>query len=128
MIANIKKTKVTLTGSPLVLKNAEELGIHLSSNKIDEITMFNYLGLHIQNMLPWKAHIDRLCQRSYSKLKILIPISGFLPIEILLRIYNQTILPMIDYGSIVRHDSGSVFTEWLEKNPKQSYENNLKGR
>ena len=44
-------------------------------NKIDEVTTFDYL--RIQNTLSWKAHIDRLCQRSYSKLKILNRISGF---------------------------------------------------
>ena len=115
MIANIKKTKVMLIGPRPALKNVEELGICLSSNKIDEVTTSDYLGLRIQNRLSWKVHIDRLCEHSYSKLKLLNWISGFLPIENLLGIYKQIILPMIDYCSILWHDCGSVLTERVEK-------------
>ena len=112
VIANIKQTKSMLIGSRLALRKAEaeNIQIHLFNNKIEEVTTFNYLGVRMTNTLPWKPHVDRLCQRSYPKMKLLNRVSSFLPTAVLLRIYKQTILPIIDYGSIIWQDCGSVLS------------------
>ena len=49
-------------------------------------------------------HVNKLCQRTYPKFGLFNRISFFLPKVILLRIYRQTILPILDYGSIVWHE------------------------
>ena len=41
--------------------------------------------------------------------------SAFLPRYVLLRIYKQTILPILDYCSIVWHECGSTLTKRVEK-------------
>ena len=51
----------------------------------------------------------------YPKFGLLNRISSFLPTVILLRIYKQTILSILDYGSIVWHECGSTQTKRVEK-------------
>ena len=116
-IANIKKTKSMLIGSRPALRKAEaeNIQIHLFNNKIEEVTTFDYLGVRMTNTLSWKPHVDRLCQRSYPKMKLLHRVSSFLPTAVLLRIYKQTILPIIDYGSIIWQHCGSVLSNRVEK-------------
>ena len=60
-------------------------------------------------------HVGRICQRLYPKLGLLNRISSFLPSLILLRIYKQTILPILDYGSTVWHECGTIQTRRVEK-------------
>ena len=48
-------------------------------------------------------------------MKLLNHVSSFLPTAVLLRIYKQTILPIIDYGSIIWQDCGSVLSNRVEK-------------
>lgn len=54
---------------------------------------------------------------------------AFLLKDVLLRIYKQTILPIIDYCSIVWHDCGTTLTKRVEKkNSKSSYEDYIARR
>ena len=68
-------------------------------------------------------HVNKLCQRTYPKFGLFNRISFFLPKVILLRIYKQTILPILDYGSIVWHECGSTQTKRVEKLQNRAIEN-----
>ena len=52
--------------------------------------MAEYANAYIQNLLSSIAY------------------RFFLPIVILHRIYKQTVLPILDYGSTVLHDCGTI--------------------
>ena len=56
---------------------------------------FDYLGVRISNILSWEQHVSRICQRLYSKHGLLNRMSSFLPFVVLLRIYKQTIVPIL---------------------------------
>ena len=114
MIANVKKTKAMLIGSRQTIKKAEKIKIHLNNKTIKQVTTFDYLGVRVNNVLSWVPHISTLCQRAYSRLGLLNRISRFLP-KVLFRICKQTILPIIDYCSVVWHDGGSTLTRRVEK-------------
>ena len=104
-----------LIGSRQTIKKAEKIKIHLNNKTIEQVAAFDYLGVRVNNVLSRELHISRLCQRSYSRLGLLNRISGFLPKDVLFRIYKQTILPIIDYCSVVWHDCGSTLTRRVEK-------------
>ena len=69
----------------------------------------------LTNTLSWEQHVSRISQRLYPKLGLLNRISSFLPPVMLLRIYKQTILPILDYGSTVWHECGIIQTRRVEK-------------
>ena len=115
MIPNVKKTKSMVIGSRHALKMANDIEIYLDNEILDVVTTFDYLGVRISNILSWEQHVSRICQRLYLKLGLLNRISSFLPSVILLRIYKQTILPILDYGSTVWHECGTIQTRRVEK-------------
>ena len=115
MIANVKKTKAMLIGSRQAVNKVVNIEIHLNNETIEQVTSFDHLGVRTNNVLSLEPHISRLCQRTYSRLNFLNRISAFLPKDVLLRIYKQTTLPIIDYCSVVWHDCGSTLTKRVEK-------------
>ena len=102
-------------GSRQALKKMNKIEIYLENKILDVVTTFDYLAVRINNILSWEHHIGRICQRLYPKLGLLNRISSFLPSTILLRISKQTILPILDYGSTVRHECGTIQTRRVEK-------------
>ena len=102
-------------GSRQALKKANKIEIYLNNKIIDVVTTLDYPGVRISNILSWEHHISRICQPLYPKLGLLIRISSFLPSTILLRIFKQTILPILDYGSTVWHGCGTIQTRRVEK-------------
>ncbi len=115
MIPNVKKTKSMVIGSRHALKRANDIEIYLDKEIVDVVTTFDYLGVRLTNTLSWEQHVSRISQRLYPKLGLLNRISSFLPPVMLLRIYKQTILPILDYGSTVWHECGIIQTRRVEK-------------
>ena len=67
MIPNVKKTKYMVIGSRQAMKKANNIGIYLDSEMLDEVTTFDYLGVRICNVLSWEHHVNKICQRMYTK-------------------------------------------------------------
>ena len=86
----------------------------LSKETVEQVEQFDYLVLRASNFLSWESHITKLCQRTHSIISLSNRISLFLPKPVLLRIYKQTILPILDYCSTVWHDCGSTLTRRVE--------------
>ena len=59
--------------------------------------------------------VVELIKRVSPKLAFLRRLAGFLERKILLRIYKQTIHPVIDYGCIIWHESNKSLSDKLEK-------------
>ena len=89
------------------------------------VTTFDYLGVCISNILSWEHHISRICQRLFPKLGLLNRISSFLPSTVLLRIYKQTVLPILDHGSTVWHGCGTIQTRRVQKLQNRALRNIL---
>ena len=117
MIPNVKKTKSIysywITAS--TERKANKFEIYLDNNILDVVTTFDYLGVSISNILSWEHHISRICQRLFPKLGLLNGISSFLPFTVLPRIYKQTVLPILDYGSTVWHRCETIQTRRVQK-------------
>ena len=43
---------------PHSIKDKIEMQIKITESVVDEVTNFNYLGVHIQNNLGWKSHMQ----------------------------------------------------------------------
>ena len=94
--------------------------IYLNNDKLNVIDTFRYLGVTVDSHLTWEPHITELIKRVSPKLALLGRLAGFLERKILLRIYKQTILPVIDYGCIIWHESNKSLSDKLEKLQNQA--------
>ena len=115
MVAHPKKSEVTKIGSPPALMNTGDVVIKLNNQILKEVSTYKYLGVLLDNQLIWKDHLLYICKRIYPKLSLLNKVSSFLPRYVLLNIYKQTILPILDYGCIVWLDCSKGTSEKLER-------------
>ena len=120
LICNHKKSEAILIGSKHAVKNAPDLQIIMDGRLLKQCEDFKYLGVYIDNTLSWNKHITYLASRIYPKLKMLNRIAPFLSQRVLLNIYKQTILPIVDYGCIVWGDCGKNNSQRLERLQNQA--------
>ena len=78
-------------------KSGEQLTISINESKIKHVNCMNYLGLEIDDALSWNNHVNRLCKSLFFKISKFVRLSKSLPKEILTKIYNASIQPVIDY-------------------------------
>ena len=94
--------------------------ILLNSNKLNVVETFKYLRVTVDSCLNWELHISQLIERVSSQIALLNRLAGFLDTKILLRIYKQTILPVIGYGCIVWHECNKSLSDKLEQLQNQA--------
>ena len=94
--------------------------ILLNSNKLNVVETFKYLRVTVDSCLNWERHISQLIERVSSQIALLNRLAGFLDTKILLRIYKQTILPLIGYGCIVWHECNKSLSDKLERLQNQA--------
>ena len=58
MIPNVKKTKSMVIGSRHALKRTNDIEIYLDNEILDVVTIFDYLGVRINNILSWEQHVS----------------------------------------------------------------------
>jgi hypothetical protein len=114
LISNHKKCEAMLIGSRYTVKNTRELQIILDGNPMKQSEYYKHLGVYIDNCLAWNKYITNIKSRVYPKLKLLNRISHFLSRNVLLKIYKQTVLPLLDYGCVVWAECGKRNVQSLE--------------
>ena len=50
-------------GSRQALKKANDIGIYLDNEVLDEVTTFDYLGVRISDILSWEHHVNKMSTR-----------------------------------------------------------------
>ena len=65
---------------------------------IDKVLDFNFLGIHFNEQLNWKSHIDKLSVKCCRILGILNRLKRILPLNINIILYNSLMLPHLNYG------------------------------
>ena len=88
------------------LKTNRDINIFLQQQR-----HFTYLGVVVDESLPWNNHVSYVASRVYPKLKLLSRISFFLSPEILLKIYKTTTLTYLRLAA-----SYGVFAARSKKN------------
>ena len=72
--------------------------LKINSKPIKRVTEFNFLGLTIDEQLSWSPHIQKISTKISRTLGIMNHLKRFLPENILLLIYNSSILPYFQYS------------------------------
>ena len=65
---------------------------------IDKVLDFDFLGIHFNEQLNWKSHIDKLSVKCCRVLGILNRLKRILPLNIKIILCNSFMLPHLNYG------------------------------
>ena len=68
---------------------------------LQQLDCFKYLGIVIDNQLKWERHITEVTKRTSFNNARLRMLRNILPRDVLIKIFNATSIPIIDYASSV---------------------------
>ena len=92
---NVKKTKDMLFKTSK--KKVQTLLLQMDNKIIDKVLDFNFRGLHFNEQLHWKSHIDKLSVKC-CRILGLNRLKRILPLNIKIILYNSLMLPHLNYG------------------------------
>jgi hypothetical protein len=111
---NVKKTKYILFRPSIAYPKIINEHIYLNGLKVDQIShnnndkYFKFLGIHIDETLSWKYHIDKICSKISRSNYILRKINKFLPKSSMRTLYSSLVQSYINYGLLVWGSSRSI--------------------
>ena len=90
-----KKTKCMLFGTPTMLRNSGPLNLQFQSNNIEQVNVFKYLGVLLDNTLNFGDHTSMVCQKISSRLGVLKRVKAYLPHKQRIMVFNSLVLTLI---------------------------------
>ena len=84
----------------MTLGTRQQAGQVISNTQLNPVISQKLLGVHIDETLSWKQHIDYLCSIISSTISLLRQLSNYAPENVQKLFYQSYVLPLIDYGSI----------------------------
>lgn len=79
----------TILSTPFVIDN----------NELDYVTEIKLLGVTIDSLLSFQAHIKEICRKVNAKVSILRLIRKLIPPDIMIKLYKAFVLPHFEYAS-----------------------------
>lgn len=79
-------------------KKVPNLNVKINSASIEKVNSFNFLGIHIDDKLTWKAHINNLSTKISKSTGVLNQLNNYVPQNILTTIYSSLTLSHLNYG------------------------------
>ena len=113
---NIKKTKVMNFGSKNKVKKARNITIKIKNEILGIVPTYKYLGIHLDQTLNFKYHLDTLLKLINHKLYMFSKIRKYLTVTSAITIYKTMILPYFDYGDVIYMSSNIPEKGKLDKN------------
>ena len=98
---NVKKTKFMIFHYRQRNIDNLILDLQISSEKIELVAEFNFLGLTVDENLNWNAHIQKISNKISRTLGVMCRLKNFLPLHVLRILYNSLILPHLQYGILI---------------------------
>lgn len=111
---NVKKTKYILFRPNNVPTMHYNEDIILNGEVVEQIShaqnekSFKFLGIHIDETLSWKHHINKVCKKISSSNYIINKVKHFLPKSILHNLYATLVQSHINYGILIWGSGKSI--------------------
>lgn len=108
---NLDKTKIIQFTN--YKQTAQDINLVVGSEKIEQVTSTNFLGITIDNNLNWKSHIEKI-NKTLSKTCYAISIlSRITSTEVAKSAYYGNIYPFLTYGVIFWGNSANVQSTFI---------------
>ena len=75
--------------------------LKINDISIDQVSTFNFLGLHINSQQTWQTHVDEISEKISGVIGLICKLQYILPQNILLSLYNILILLQINDGILL---------------------------
>ena len=111
---NAIKTQVVLFGSRRALSKNPELNISLEGGRLQQVNCVKYLGVMLDNILSWNAHVDHLQRKTNRIVKMLRRLRYTVPSCVIQNIYMAIVLPSMDYCDVVWSGCTKTIAKKLE--------------
>ena len=96
---NIKKTKFSIFHH--YNKKVDIPCLTIDCSYIDHVEEFNFLGIILNHHLTWHGHINTICNKISKAIGVLNRLKHFLPLTILIQLYNSLIFSHFNYGILL---------------------------
>ena len=96
-----KYTENKVNGFPSKAKNVREINLSIDHNQIEQIPVFNFLGIIFDENLSWKNHTKMIASKISRVTGILYRLKSVFPKEVLVTLYKTLIASYIHYGLLV---------------------------
>ena len=105
---NIKKTKFMLIDTPYRLSRVHDDFITAQVNKkwFERVSQHKTLGVHIDESLTWRPHINDAAKKISAGLAVLRRISATMPFDTRVNLYNALVTPYFNYCSPIWGNTG----------------------
>lgn len=109
---NAKKTNFMLMGTAKNTHSAIVIDVKLNGSSLTRVTNTVFLGMHIDENITWKCHIDHIISVCSRNVGVINKLKNFLPEDALYSLYCTLILPYLNYGIMAW---GSACVTYLSK-------------
>ena len=96
---NTQKTKLMVFHRKQ--KNVREINLSIDHNQIEQIPVFNFLGIIFDENLSWKNHTKMIANKISRVTGMLYRLKSVFPKEVLVTLYTTLIASYIHYGLLV---------------------------
>ena len=103
---NTNKTKTMLFGSRNKVKSSYKPELFINKELIQMVPTFKYLGVHLDQTLNFKYHMESLISNISFKLYMFSKIRRFLNEKCAITVYKSMLMPFFDYCDIIYMYSG----------------------
>jgi hypothetical protein len=103
---NLDKTKIVKSTPTNIVCNP--LTIEYVGKVLTEVTNFKFLGLHIDNHLNWRRHIERILPKLSAACYTIRKLSHVLNTDVLKIVYFAHIHSVVEYGVIFWGNSSNI--------------------
>ncbi len=98
---NTRKTKFMIFGTKSRLKHCGDMPVIINGDVIERVTEFKYLGVILDEMLTFDAHIAYIHNKASKKMGAIRKVRQCVDENTALRLYKSLILPHFDYCDTV---------------------------
>ena len=114
LTVNIKKSKYVLYGLKSQTRKITEHSLLMNRTKLDRVSSYNYLGVHLDMNLNFHKYLQGCIQRATHKIYMLSKIRRYIDVNTATTIYKTMILPVMEYGDVVYENSDLKLLDKLQ--------------
>ena len=115
LTVNVKKTKIMAFGSKNNIKKDKGKTLKLNGESISMVPSFKFLGVHLDQTLNFRHHLDVLISAINFKLFLLSKIRRYLNDKCALTIYKSMVIPYFDYADVIYMHSNNPDIKKLDR-------------
>ena len=112
---NVAKTQLMVLSRKGRRDEANSVQVKVGNDELKKKDCVRYLGVEIDRDLTWKAHIERMHWQCMGKLAVIRRVGSYLPCHIRKLLYQSSVLPHLDYCSVVWNNCGATLTGRVER-------------